>query len=38
MYVGDTAKLSTETGWKPTRKFTEVMEEMTKVDIFRVSK
>ena len=38
MYVGDTAKLSTETGWKPTRKFTEVIEEMTKVDIFRVSK
>jgi GDPmannose 4,6-dehydratase len=38
MYVGDTTKLSTETGWKPTRKFTEVIEEMTKVDIFRVSK
>ena len=38
MYVGDTAKLSTETGWKPTRKFTEVMGEMTKVDILRVLK
>jgi len=38
MYVGDTTKLSTETGWKPTRKFTEVIEQMTKVDIFRVSK
>jgi GDPmannose 4,6-dehydratase len=38
MYVGDTTKLSTETGWKPTRKFTEVIEKMTKVDIMRVSK
>ena len=38
MYVGDTSKLSIETGWKPTRKFTEVIEEMTKVDISRVSK
>jgi GDPmannose 4,6-dehydratase len=38
MYVGDTSKLCAETGWKPTRKFTEVMEEMTKVDIIRISK
>lgn len=38
MYVGDTSKLSRETGWEPTRKFAEVIEAMTKADISRVSK
>lgn len=38
MYVGDTSKLSRETGWEPTRKFAEVIESMTKADISRVSK
>jgi GDPmannose 4,6-dehydratase len=38
LYVGDTTKLTTETGWNPTRNFTEVIEKMTKVDILRVLK
>ena len=37
-YVGDTSKLYKETGWKPVRIFSEVIEVMTKADISRVSK